>query len=114
MNSLPEKLTNIIFFVWRTLNAPSPDVAEVIMTAMISLSLRKYSDRFILLSAEYEIYGRLYSLTAPIPGLLAHARIINALCVCFSSCEDLGGIGVLSRIQLSCYCSYFDTHKIGR
>ena len=76
MNSLPEKLTGIVFFVWRTLNAPSPDVAEVIMTAMISLSLRKYSDRFILLSAEYEIYGRLYSLTAPIPGLLAHARIV--------------------------------------
>jgi hypothetical protein len=34
MNSLPEKLTNIIFFVWRTLNAPLPDVAEVIMTVL--------------------------------------------------------------------------------
>jgi len=76
MNSLPEKLTGIIFFFWRTLNAPSPDVAEVIMTAMMSLSLRKYSGRFILLSAEYEIYGRLYLLTAPTLGLLAHARIV--------------------------------------
>ena len=61
MNRLQEKLTDIIFFVWRTLNAPSPDVAEVIMTAMGRLSLRKYSSRFIFFfspKSQSKNYGR--------------------------------------------------------
>jgi hypothetical protein len=61
MNSLPEKLTNIIFFVWQTLNAPLPDVAEVIMTAMGRLSLREYSRRFIFFFSPKSLsknYGR--------------------------------------------------------
>ena len=56
MNRLPEKLTG--FF--SALKAPSTDVAEVIITAMGRPSLRKMG--FILLSAEYEIYGHLYFL----------------------------------------------------
>jgi hypothetical protein len=61
MNRLPEKLTDVIFFVWRTLNAPSPDVAEVIMTAMGRLSLRKYSSRIIFFfspKSKSKNYGR--------------------------------------------------------
>jgi hypothetical protein len=56
MNRLPEKLTG----VFSALKAPSTDVAEVIITATGRPSLRKMG--FILLSAEYEIYGRLYFL----------------------------------------------------